>query len=318
MYELGDQAARLEKAPQRLEAIPREAVDEAPAPPASELRRVVRTLFHRKTAVVGSLVLVLFVLVAAFAPALMPHDPSQQNLRRRLAPPVGLGLEQASLEYPLGNDNLGRDILSRLIYGSRVSLVVGLSTVILASLIGSLLGAAAGYFGGWFDALVMRVVDIWMAFPSLLLAIALGAALGQGLFNLVLALVLANWVIYCRVVRGQVLVLRGQEFVDAVRALGGSDLRIILRHILPNVLSSILVIASLQLGTVIISEASLSFLGINVESSVPTWGGMLADGRAFMRQAWWLSTLPGIAISLVVLSANLVGDALRDALDPRL
>jgi len=317
MYELSDQAARMKDAPQRLEAIPSEAYA-APAQPASELRRIVRTLFHRKTAVVGSVVLVLFVLVAVFAPVLMPHDPSQQNLRRRLAPPVGLGLENASLEYPLGNDNLGRDILSRLIYGARVSLAVGLSTVILASLIGSLLGAAAGYFGGWFETIIMRVVDIWMAFPSLLLAIALGAALGQGLFNLVLALVLANWVVYCRVVRGQVLVLRGQEFVDAVRALGGSDLRIILRHILPNVLSSILVIASLQLGTVIISEASLSFLGINVESSVPTWGGMLADGRAFMRQAWWLSTLPGIAISLVVLSANLLGDAMRDALDPRL
>jgi peptide/nickel transport system permease protein len=318
MYELSGKTARVDEVPERLEALPPEAASEAPAPPASDLHRVLRTLFRRKTAVAGSVVLSLFVLVAIFAPILMPHDPSQQNLRRRLAPPVGLGLENASLEYPLGNDNLGRDILSRLIYGSRVSLVVGLSTVLLASLIGSLMGAAAGYFGGWFDTLIMRLVDVWMAFPSLLLAIALGAALGQGLFNLVLALVLANWVVYCRVVRGQVLVLRGQEFVEAVRALGGTDLRIIVRHVLPNVLSSILVIASLQLGTVIISEASLSFLGINVESSVPTWGGMLADGRAFMRQAWWLSTLPGIAISLVVLSANLLGDALRDALDPRL
>jgi len=280
--------------------------------------RVLRTLLRSKTAVFGGIVLVLYLLIAILAPGLMPQDPNQQNLRLRLAPPVGFGLENASMEYPLGNDNLGRDILSRLIVGSRISLAVGVSTVVLATLIGGVIGAMAGYYRGWFDNVAMRLVDIWMAFPSLLLAIAFGAALGQGLFNLVLALVLTNWVIFSRVVRAEVLVLREQEYVLAARTLGASDGRIIMRHILPNALSSVLVIATLQLGTVVITEASLSFLGISVQSSVPTWGGMLADGREFMRQAWWLATFPGIAISIVVLSANLLGDGLRDALDPRL
>jgi len=312
MFEIGEQAVQVDQATLPVETAPE------PPPQQSELRRVFRTVVRRKTALLGAIVLGLFVFTAIFAPILMPHDPDQQNLRRRLAPPIGLGLEKASSEYPLGNDNLGRDILSRLIYGSRISLAVGVTTVLIASLLGSLVGAMAGFFRGWFDNIIMRLVDIWMAFPSLLLAIAFGAALGQGLFNLVLALVLTNWVVYCRVVRAQVLVLREQEFVQAVRALGGSDMRIILHHILPNVLSSILVIATLQVGTVIVTEASLSFLGISVESAVPTWGGMLADGRAFLRQAWWLATFPGIAISIVVLGANLLGDALRDTLDPRL
>jgi len=176
----------------------------------------------------------------------------------------------------------------------------------------------AGYFRGNFDNVAMRIVDIWMAFPSLLLAIAFGAALGPGVSNLVFALALANWVVYSRVIRADVLVLREKEFIRAAQAIGATNTRIILRHILPNVLSPILVIATLQMGTVIIAEASLSFLGIGVQSSVPTWGGMLADGREFMRQSWWLATFPGIAISIVVLSINLLGDGLRDALDPRL
>jgi peptide/nickel transport system permease protein len=284
----------------------------------SRYARSLRVLLRSKTAIFGGIVLILFALIAILAPVLAPHDPAQQNLRRRLAPPVGLGLENASIEYPLGNDNLGRDILSRLIGGTRVSFGVGMTTVAIASLMGSLIGAAAGYYRGWFDNFIMRLVDIWMAFPSLVLAIAIGAALGQGLRNLIIALILTNWVTYCRVIRAEVLVLREQEFIQAVRALGGSDFRIMFSHILPNALSSIVVIATLQLGTVIIAEASLSFLGISVQSSVPTWGGMLSDGRDFMRQAWWLATFPGLAISIVVLGANLLGDGLRDALDPRL
>jgi peptide/nickel transport system permease protein len=284
----------------------------------SRYARSLRVLLRSKTAIFGGIVLILFALIAILAPVLAPHDPAQQNLRRRLAPPVGLGLENASIEYPLGNDNLGRDILSRLIGGTRVSFGVGMTTVVIASLMGSLIGAAAGYYRGWFDNFIMRLVDIWMAFPSLVLAIAIGAALGQGLRNLIIALILTNWVTYCRVIRAEVLVLREQEFIQAVRALGGSDFRIMFSHILPNALSSIVVIATLQLGTVIIAEASLSFLGISVQSSVPTWGGMLSDGRDFMRQAWWLATFPGLAISIVVLGANLLGDGLRDALDPRL
>jgi peptide/nickel transport system permease protein len=288
------------------------------APQQSELKRIVSAFLLSKTATLGALIFALFLLITILAPILAPHDPALQDLKRRLAPPVGLGMEKASLEYPLGNDNLGRDILSRLLVGSRVSLVVGVSTILLASSVGSLIGAVAGFYRGLVDNIVMRLVDIWMAFPSLLLAIAFGAALGPGLFNLVLALSLTIWVVYCRVVRAEVLSIRERDYVLAARAMGASDLRIILRHVLPNVLAPILVISTLQMGVVIISEASLNFLGVGVQSSVPTWGGMLSDGREFMRDAWWLATFPGIAISIVVLGVNLLGDGLRDALDPRL
>jgi peptide/nickel transport system permease protein len=288
------------------------------APRQSELKRIVSAFLLSKIATLGALIFALFLLIAILAPILAPHDPALQDLKRRLAPPIGLGMEKASLEYPLGNDNLGRDILSRLLVGSRVSLVVGVSTILLASSVGSLIGAVAGFYRGLLDNVVMRIVDIWMAFPSLLLAIAFGAALGPGLFNLVLALSLTIWVVYCRVVRAEVLSLRERDYVLAARAMGASDLRIILRHVLPNVLAPILVISTLQMGVVIISEASLNFLGVGVQSSVPTWGGMLSDGREFMRDAWWLATFPGIAISIVVLGVNLLGDGLRDALDPRL
>jgi peptide/nickel transport system permease protein len=288
------------------------------APRQSELKRIVHTFLLSKIATLGALIFTLFLLIAILAPILAPHDPALQDLKRRLAPPVGLGLEKASLEYPLGNDNLGRDILSRLMVGSRVSLTVGVSTILLASSVGSLLGAVAGFYRGLVDNIVMRIVDTWMAFPSLLLAIAFGAALGPGLANLVLALSLTIWVVYCRVVRAEVLSIRERDYVLAARAMGASDLRIILRHILPNVLAPILVISTLRMGTVIISEASLNFLGIGVQSSMPTWGGMLSDGREFMRDAWWLATFPGLAISIVVLGVNLLGDGLRDALDPRL
>jgi len=288
------------------------------APQQSELKRIARTFLLSKTATLGALIFVLFLFIALLAPILAPHDPAAQDLKRRLSPPIGLGMEKASLEYPLGNDNLGRDILSRLLVGSRVSLVVGVSTILLASSVGSLIGAVSGFYRGLLDNIVMRIVDTWMAFPSLLLAIAFGAALGPGLFNLVLALSLTIWVVYCRVVRAEVLSIRERDYVLAARAMGASDLRIILRHVLPNVLAPILVISTLQMGIVIISEASLNFLGVGVQSSVPTWGGMLSDGREFMRDAWWLATFPGLAISIVVLGVNLLGDGLRDALDPRL
>jgi peptide/nickel transport system permease protein len=306
MYKMSDHVVRLTEIQEQIERRP------------SEFKRILGTVLRSKTAVFGGLLLSFYVLIAILSPVLILHDPNHQNLDRRLAPPIGLGLKNATIEYPLGNDNLGRDIFSRLIAGSRVSMSAGIITVILAALIGSMVGALAGYMRGWFDNITMRVVDIWMAFPSLLLAIAFGAAFGQGLFNLILALVLTNWVVYSRIVRSDVLILREQEYVLAARAIGSSDMRIILRHILPNTLSSILVIATLQLGTVVITEASLSFLGISVQSSVPTWGGMLSDGREFMRQAWWLATFPGIVISILVLGANLLGDGLRDALDPHL
>jgi peptide/nickel transport system permease protein len=288
------------------------------APRQSELKRIVRAFLLSKIATFGALIFVLFVLITILAPVLAPHDPALQDLKRRLAPPVGFGMEGASWEYPLGNDNLGRDILSRLLVGSRVSFVVGVTTILLSASVGSLIGAVSGFYRGLLDNIVMRFVDIWMAFPGLLLAIAFGAALGPGLVNLILALSLTNWVVYCRVVRAEVLSIRERDYVMAARIVGASDLRIILRHVLPNILAPILVISTLRMGTVIISEASLNFLGIGVQSSMPTWGGMLSDGREFMRNAWWLATFPGIAISIVVLGVNLLGDGLRDALDPRL
>jgi peptide/nickel transport system permease protein len=295
------------------------ATDQELLPPRqSELKRIVRTFLQSRTAALGGAIFTLFFLVALLAPVLAPHDPAKQDLKLRLAPPIGLGLDGASLKHPLGNDNLGRDILSRILVGSRVSLVVGVTTILLAGTWGSLIGAVAGYYRGRLENVVMRLVDIWMAFPSLLLAIAFGAALGPGLFNLVLALALTIWVVYCRVVRAEVLSIRERDYVLAARTIGASDLRIILRHVFPNVVAPILVISTLQMGVVIISEASLNFLGVGVQSSVPTWGGMLSDGREFMRDAWWLATFPGIAISIVVWGVNLMGDGLRDALDPRL
>ena len=288
------------------------------APRQSELKRVVSAFLLSKIATFGALIFVLFLIITILAPVLAPHDPALQDLKRRLAPPVGLGMEEASWEYPLGNDNLGRDILSRLLVGSRVSFVVGVTTILLSASVGSLIGAVSGFYRGPLDNVVMRFVDVWMAFPGLLLAIAFGAALGPGLVNLILALSLTSWTVYCRVVRAEVLSIRERDYVMAARIVGASDLRIILRHVLPNILAPILVISTLRMGTVIISEASLNLLGIGVQSSMPTWGGMLSDGREFMRNAWWLATFPGIAISIVVLGVNLLGDGLRDALDPRL
>jgi peptide/nickel transport system permease protein len=287
------------------------------ARPPGQLSRIVRAMLLSRTALLGALIFTLFVLFAIFASLLAPYDPSQQDLNLRLLPPLGFD-PSARPEYPLGTDNLGRDILSRLLYGSRVSLLVGVSTILLSGLVGSLIGALAGFYRGFWDNLAMRLVDVWMAFPSLLMAIVFGAALGPGLFNVVVALSLTTWVVYCRIVRAEVLSIREREYILAAQAIGVRDRFIILRHVLPNVLASILVVSTLQMGTVIVSEASLNFLGVGIQSSVPTWGGMLADGRDFMRQAWWLATFPGIAISAVVFGINLLGDGLRDALDPRL
>lgn len=290
----------------------------APERHESEKRRVIRGLLRNRTATAGLTIFLLFVFIATFAPIIAPHDPNAQNLERRLAPPIGLGMENASRDHPLGNDNLGRDILSRLIAGSRVSLMVGVVTVLIASVAGSILGAISGYYRGVLETIIMRVVDAWMAFPGILLAIAFAAALGSGLLNLIIALSLTNWVVYTRIVRAEILSLREREFVIAAQSLGASEARIIMRHLLPNVLPHIVVIATLQMGTVIIAEASLSFLGVGLQGSAPSWGEMLANGRDHMRQAWWMATFPGIAISLVVLGVNLLGDGLRDVLDPRL
>ncbi|MCC6703511.1 MAG: ABC transporter permease [Thermomicrobiales bacterium] len=267
-------------------------------------------------AMFGAIVYLAIALMALLAPVIAPHDPGAQQLLDRLKPPALMA--GGSTEHLLGTDNLGRDILSRLIYGARVSIVVGLVTVTICAVFGSLLGAIGGYLGGRIDYLLVLLLDIWMAFPFLVLAIAMSAVLGPGPMNLILALVLSGWVAYCRVVRGEVMSLRERDFVVAARVVGVSDSRIIARHLVPNVLGPILVLAMLEMATVIIAEAALSFLGLGVGSSIPTWGAMLNDGRAYLRQAWWLATFPGVIISVLVLSINFFGDGLRDALDPRL
>ncbi|MGH2559375.1 MAG: ABC transporter permease [Thermomicrobiales bacterium] len=284
-----------------------------------EQREVVvaaRLLARNRLAIAGALVYLAIVALAVLAPVIAPHDPDLQVLSNRLAPPAFL--PDGNADHLLGADNLGRDILSRLIHGARVSIIVGLVTVTFCALFGSFLGAIGGYVGGRVDYLLVLFLDIWMAFPFLVLAIAMSAVLGPGLLNLILALVLSGWVAYCRIVRGEVMSLRERDFVVAARVVGASGRRIIARHLIPNVLGPILVLATLEMATVIIAEAALSFLGLGVQASQPTWGGMLNDGRALLQQAWWLATFPGVAISILVLSINLFGDGLRDVLDPRL
>jgi peptide/nickel transport system permease protein len=276
---------------------------------------VSRLLLRNRVALAGAAVYLVFALLAIFAPVVAPADPELQTLGDRFKPPTWFALDGG---HVLGADNLGRDVLSRLVYGSRVSIVAGAATVAICAVLGSALGAIAGYARGRMDGVLMLLLDIWMAFPALVLAIALSAALGPGLPNLILALVLTGWVSYCRVIRAEVLSLREREFVMAARVVGASGVRVVARHLVPNVVAPVLVLATLEMATVIISEAALSFLGLGVGASQPTWGNMLNDGRQFLRQAWWLATFPGLAISALVLAVNLLGDGLRDALDPRL
>jgi peptide/nickel transport system permease protein len=254
--------------------------------------------------------------MAVTAPLLTRHDPATVDIRNLLAPPIWA--EGGQRAHLLGTDHLGRDVFSRLAYGARISLTVGLSAVSVAGAFGVTLGLVAGYYGGWIDDVIMRLADFELAFPFILLAIAVLAVLGPGLTKVILVLGLTGWAQYCRLSRAQVLGLRETEFVEAARTLGASTTRILTRHILPNILAPIIVIASFSVAGVIIAEASLSFLGLGVPPSVPSWGGMLAEGRTYMERAWWLVTFPGLALMLAVLSINVLGDTLRDALDPRL
>lgn len=273
-----------------------------------------RPPLNRPLVAVSSGLLMLLICAAVFAPALTPFDPAQQDLLGRLQPPGWA--DRAGNVHITGTDHLGRDIFTRMLYASRVSLTVGFAAVLLGGGFGLLMGLASGYFGGWLDSLITRLGEMQLAFPFLLLAIVLVSVLGPSLVNVVLVLALATWVDYAKVVRSEVLQLREREFVRAARVLGYSDTRLILRHILPNVLSSFLVVASFQVAALIIAESSLSFLGLGVPNNIPTWGGILADGRAYVRTAWWLSVFPGLAIMVAALSFNLLGDGLRDAIDP--
>jgi peptide/nickel transport system permease protein len=265
---------------------------------------------------VGGIILAALVVCGLAAPLLAPFDPQEQRLESRLQAPAWLGgRAQANL---LGTDNLGRDILSRIVYGSRISLLVGATTVVLAGLVGCFLGAVAGYFGRRVDEVVGKITEIFLAFPFLLLAIALMAFLGQGVINIIIALMVSRWVQYCRVVRGEVLSLKERDFVTAAKALGARDFYVLLRHVMPNTFASVTVVATFAMAIVIISEASLSFLGLGVPAHIPTWGSMLSEGRSYMNRAPWLTIFPGMAIFVTVFGINLLGDGLRDILDPKL
>lgn len=273
-----------------------------------------RGILFSSKATVGLFVL-LFVIISALVPDLIaPHNPNEQFLAIRLRPPLtGFGTTQQHL---LGTDQLGRDILSRVIHSARTSVIIGLMVVLVSGTIGVTVGMLSGYLRGIVDDVLMRLADIQLAFPFILLAIAIIGVLGNSVRNVIVAVGIANWVIYARVVRGETLAVREKAYVEAARSIGASNLRVVLLHILPNVSPSIIVISTFGVASAILAEAGLSFLGLGVPLSVPTWGSMLADGRRFVDTSWWLAVFPGIAIFLTVLAINLLGDYLRDVLDP--
>jgi peptide/nickel transport system permease protein len=283
---------------------------------AMRWRKILRKLFENKGAVFGLIMVLGVIFSAVLAPLISPHDPILQDVEKRLIPPMGQ--EGADPRYLLGTDHLGRDIVSRLIYGAQISIVVSVSAVGLSAVLGTLIGLFSGFYGGKVDNIFMRIADVQLAFPFILLAIAIIAVLGPNLQNIILTMGITGWVIYARVVRAEVLSLREKEFITSVRALGGSNGRIIFNHLFPNVVPPIIVIVTLEMARMIIMEAALSFLGLGIQPPTPTWGGMLADGRVYLVTSWWLATFPGLVIMLVVLGINLLGNWLRDMLDPRL
>ncbi len=273
-------------------------------------KRLLIGLKKSRSAQFGLVIIFLFIFMAIFAPLISPYDPLIQDISQRLKPP--------SMAHPLGTDQLGRDVLSRVIYGSRISLIVGFSAVFISGIIGITLGMVSGFYGKWVDTIIMRLADIQLSLPFILLAIAIMAVLGPGLKNIILVLGITGWVIYARIVRGETLKTRNIDFVNAALALGNNDIRIIFRHILPNVLASAIVVATLEMARMIIMEAALSFLGLGIQPPTSSWGTMVADGRDYITNAWWLITFPGLAIMITVLGINLFGDWLRDSLDPKL
>ncbi len=284
----------------------------------SPWKRARRSLVKARWPVAAIVVMIVVFALALIGPAIAPKDPNRQALIKRLTPPATANAQGVD-EYPLGTDGLGRDVLSRIIYGARVSIFVGAAAVLIGGTTGTLLGVIAGFYGGYIDDLIMRLGDIQLAFPSILLAIMLLVVLGPGIPGLVLVLGISQWVTYARIARGQTLSQREKEYVEAARCMGARNREIIWRAVLPNVLAPIVVIASFNVASAILTEASLSFLGLGVPPSVPTWGGMLAESRdTLIVGVWWLAVFPGFAIMVTVLSINILGDWLRDFLDPRL
>lgn len=288
-----------------------------PARP-NQFRRAWRSLCRAKWPLFALIILGLLLLAALFGPSLATHDPNRQDIIARLKPPFS-SAHRGKVFFILGTDGLGRDVLARLLYGSRISLIVGLVSVGVGGVVGTLLGIVSGYFGGWLDDLLMRLADIQLAFPFILLAIIFMLVLGPGMLNLILVLGIGQWVTYARIARGQTMLQREKEYVEAARAIGQGTPGILATAILPNILSPLIIIASFNVASVILAEAALSFLGLGVPSTTPTWGGMLAESRdQLLAGRWWLAVFPGVAIMFTVLSFNLLGDWLRDFLDPRI
>jgi len=288
---------------------------------ASRTSRILRSL----SLWIPVVIMLLMIIIAIFADlgwaglpgvGLAPHDPNAQSMRDRLLPPSFM--EGGNSEYLLGTDRLGRDVLSRLLMGARVSLSVSAIVILITAFIGTLLGIFAGYAGGRTDGFIMRVVDVALSFPGLLLAMLLAVSIGPGYLTVVFALSILGWAGYARLVRGEAMRLRESDFVAQARINGASGLRIMLRHIFPNIVNPLIVMMTLQVGGMILAESSLSFLGIGISAPTPSWGSMVADGRAELDRAWWISAFPGIAIGLVVMAGNFLGDWIRDKLDPRL
>ncbi len=274
----------------------------------------VRRLMANRRVVLGGAVLLAFSLAAVFAPLLAPHDPVEQDLLLQYAPPFWS--DKAEDGFPFGTDNLGRDILSRLIHGARIALFVAVAAAAAAGLIGTTLGLLAGYFGGWADTLISRLVEIWMAFPAVLLSIVLVAVMGTGLHSVVIAIAVIDWTRFCRVVRAETMAQKQQDYVASAVTVGLGRLRILWREILPNVLPLLIVLFTLEMGIAVIVEAILSYVNLSLASDFPTWGGMISDGRKYVNQAPWLMILPILCVIALVLALNALGDGLKDALDP--
>ncbi len=283
----------------------------APAfPAATQVARVRRRLPLTRTGALGLILVAFVILAAVLAPVLVPFDPADSDLKLALQPP--------SRHHWFGTDQLGRDVFTRVLYGARVSLLIGLVTVATAGALGLAVGVISGYVGGATDVVLMRLVDVQLSFPFVLLALVVNAILGIGLRNIIITLSIVGWVVYARMVRGEVLALKSQDFVEAARALGATDRHIILRHLLPNLWTPVIVLSSLQVAQFIVAEAAISFLGFGVQPPTVSWGNMLNEAKTYIYDAWWLATFPGVALALTVLGVNLVGDWLRDTLDPRL
>lgn len=288
-----------------------QAIVQVPVKKESKIRNFFFSLASSWTGMLGFIIIVALLIISIFGQWIAPYDPLHAEFSKKLLPPLTEG-------HILGTDQLGRDILSRIILGARVSVIIGLATVLVAGLFGSIVGIIAGYFRGWIDVVLMRIVDVQLSFPFILLVLVINAIIGTGLKNIIISLAIGGWVIFARVIRSEVLALREQEFITACIATGVSRLEILVKHIVPNLFTPMIILSSLQVATFIIAEASVSFLGFGVQPPTPAWGNMLSEGKDYIFTSWWLITFPGLAIVITALGVNFFGDWLRDTLDPEL